>query len=166
MADTATPKLAYVATLVPVGCSLRCDDVLSNAKHCKSGIKILSPYLTQPSWAMAPRAQSLFTVVGARTTGQALCTAPQPRGGAAPALTITAGSPLPQLATPSEDGEGLRRWLGRRGAPSAEGYILTQRAEGWVTLAAGSCLATPKPMHETRGAARAAGHSNPVNMPM
>ena len=105
MADTATPKFAYVATLVPVGCSLRCDYVLSEVKHCKSEIKTLSLHLTQPGWAMAPRARPPLLVAKP-------CA--QPRRGAPPALAVAAGSPLPWLATPSEGGAGLRRWLGRR----------------------------------------------------
>lgn len=42
-------KSAYVATLIPVGCSPRRNYVLSNVKHCKPGIKTLSLQLRQPA---------------------------------------------------------------------------------------------------------------------
>lgn len=72
MAEAVTPKLAYVATLLPGGCSLPCAYVLSNVKHCEPGIKILSLHLIHAGWAMA---QPLLRVVGAQGGG-----APRARG--------------------------------------------------------------------------------------
>lgn len=157
MAETAVPKLAYVATLVSVGRSLRCDYVLANVKHRKFGVKTLSLHLTQPGWAMALRARPLFTVVGAQNKPRT-----QPRSRAPPALGIAAGSPLPQLATPSEGGAGSG--AGSAGARSTQrggGLCPDAESSGLGHAASRTCPSKPKPRHEMRGAARGVQRMRP-----